>query len=236
METRNSMQVDVTGKMGPEQVERFRQEYRRQFVSPRYNGWLHLGLTVGCTLFVIVGCLVLLKDVRPLEWLTVPVTFLYANLSEYLGHRGPMHHKTRFLGLIFQRHAVEHHAFFTEAQPTFGGSGDFKATLFPPVMLLFFFGGFALPVGLLLYFLLSANVALLFVFTAVAYFLNYEILHLCYHLDPGGWVSRVPFMDVLRRHHTTHHDRRLMSHYNFNITYPICDALFGTIYRENERA
>ena len=51
----------------------------------------------------------MLDDVEPLEWLTVPLAFLYANLSEYLGHRGPMHHKTRLLAGIFQRHTVEHH-------------------------------------------------------------------------------------------------------------------------------
>ena len=26
-----------------------------------------------------------------------------------------------------------------------------------------------------------------------------------------------------------------MTRYNFNITYPICDRLFGTLYREAER-
>jgi len=35
----------------------------------------------------------------------------------------------------------------------------------------------------------------------------------------------------LRRHHTLHHDHELMSHYNFNITYPITDWLRGTLYR-----
>jgi hypothetical protein len=26
-----------------------------------------------------------------------------------------------------------------------------------------------------------------------------------------------------------------MTHYNFNITYPICDRLFGTLYRDGEQ-
>jgi hypothetical protein len=26
-----------------------------------------------------------------------------------------------------------------------------------------------------------------------------------------------------------------MTHYNFNITYPICDYLFGTMYRGNDQ-
>jgi hypothetical protein len=213
------------------QVENFRNDYREKYISSSYSGWRHFSLTVITTLLVIIGCLITLNDVQALEWLTIPTTFLYANLTEYLGHKGPMHHKTRFLQLLFQRHTVEHHAFFTEAITTFDNSKDFKAVLFPPIMLLFFFGGFALPVGLLFYFLLSPNVAYLFVFTSAAYFLNYELLHFCYHINESSWGSKLPFMDTLRRHHTFHHDRKLMSKYNFNITYPICDCLFGTFYR-----
>lgn len=172
----------------------------------------------------------MLADIQTMEWLTIPLTFLYANLSEYLGHRGPMHHKTRLLAAIFERHTVQHHAFFTDDAMTFDTSRDFKAVLFPPILLFFFISCFALPVGALLYLLLSPNVAFLFVLTAVMYFLNYELLHFAYHVDPDSWIGRLPYMNRLRRHHVYHHDRSLMSHYNFNITYPICDCLFGTDY------
>ena len=30
------------------------------------------------------------------------------------------------------------------------------------------------------------------------------------------------------------HDRRLMTRYNFNITYPICDYLLGTVYKDGD--
>jgi len=33
----------------------------------------------------------------------------------------------------------------------------------------------------------------------------------------------------LRRHHAAHHDPRLMTRYNFNVTFPIADRLFGTV-------
>jgi sterol desaturase/sphingolipid hydroxylase (fatty acid hydroxylase superfamily) len=32
----------------------------------------------------------------------------------------------------------------------------------------------------------------------------------------------------MRRLHLTHHDPSVMQHGNFNITWPICDWLFGT--------
>ena len=40
---------------------------------------------------------------------------------------------------------------------------------------------------------------------------------------------------VLRRHHQAHHDLGLMQRWNFNITFPICDAVFGTLYRGQRR-
>ncbi len=43
-------------------------------------------------------------------------------------------------------------------------------------------------------------------------------------------------MDRLRRLHTLHHRPSLMQTRNFNITYPIGDWLFGTLYREDPRA
>ncbi len=89
----------------------------------------------------------------------IPIAFLIANLVEYLGHRGPMHRMKRGLGVIFRRHTLEHHHFFTDQQMSYESSRDFKAVLFPPVMLLFFIGGIATPIGLALFLLISPNVS-----------------------------------------------------------------------------
>lgn len=176
--------------MTAQSTREFRETFRQRNLSANYSGPLHLTLTVTCSLLVILTCALLLDDVRPLEWLTLPVTFLYGNLAEYLGHRGPMHHKTPLLALIYQRHAVEHHNFFTEEETTFDSSRDYYAALFPPIMLVFFSGCFALPVGLGLYFLVTPNVAYLFVLTSAAYFLNYELLHFAYHMDERSNLTR----------------------------------------------
>lgn len=220
--------------MAAQTVEQARAAFRERHVSQHYSGPMHLATTVSVSILIAVLCAMMLENVSPLEWLTIPLTFLYANLSEYLGHRGPMHRKTRFLGAIFQRHSLEHHSFFTEEAASYDTTQDFKAVLFPPIMLLFFNGCFALPVGALLYFLVSPNVAFLFVLTAILYFLNYELLHFAYHMNPQTWVGRLPFMSRLRRHHLRHHNTQLMTSYNFNITYPICDYLFGTVYKNGD--
>jgi hypothetical protein len=216
--------------MAGQAVEQARKDFRQRHVSARYSGPIHLTTTISLTLLMALLSALMLEHVRPTEWLTIPLTFLYANLSEYLGHKGPMHKKTRFLGRVFERHSIEHHSFFTDEAITYDTSQDYKAVLFPPVLLVFFIACFALPVGALLYFLISPNVCFLFVVTAVLYFLNYELLHFAYHMDPHTRVGRLPFMSRLRKHHTYHHNRRLMTRYNFNITYPICDYLFGTKY------
>ncbi len=218
-----------------ESVAQARTDFRASRIPEHYSGTLHLATVIGFSVIVAVASLAMLKDVQMIEWLTIPVTFLYCNLAEYLGHRGPMHNRTRFLGGIFQRHTIEHHSFFTDEAISFDSPLDYRAVLFPPILLVFFFGLFAAPAGTILYFLLSPNVGFLFIFTAILYYLNYELFHFSYHVDPQSWLGRLPLIRRLRRNHVAHHNKALMTRYNFNITYPICDRIFGTLYREDQQ-
>jgi hypothetical protein len=217
-----------------ESVARARAAFRENRIPARYSGRAHLATVIGISVMVAAASLAMLDDVELSELLTIPLTFAYCNLAEYRGHRGPMHHKTPFLGSIFQRHTVEHHSFFTDKAISFETPRDYRAVLFPPILLAFFFGFFAVPGGAILYLLLSPNVCFLFVFTAILYYLNYELFHFSYHVDPQSWLGRLPVVRRLRGNHVLHHDKALMTRYNFNITYPICDRLFGTLYRDEE--
>ena len=219
--------------MTPESVARARKAFREQRIPEHYSGPLHLAMILGFSLLVAATSIAMLDDVAPAEWLAIPLTFLYCNLAEYVGHRGPMHNKTRLLAGIFQRHTVEHHSFFTDEAISFDSPSDFRAVLFPPILLVFFFGFFAVPVGALLYFFVSPNVCFLFVSTAILYYLNYELFHFAYHLSPQSRAGRLPLLRRLRAHHAVHHNKALMTRCNFNITYPICDRLFGTLHRGN---
>jgi hypothetical protein len=207
----------------------FREQYRRLHVPRGYRGGRHLFFTFGVGGAALVACLMQLDQVRPLEWLAVPLTALYANLAEYFGHRGPMHHRRRGLGLVFERHTRQHHRFFTDTSMPVDTLQDLRAVLFPPVLMTFFLAAFALPAALLLAVLVSPNVAWLFGATSLAYFLNYEFLHLAYHLPPRYAVARWPLVGRLKRLHQAHHDPRLMTRHNFNISYPLGDWLFGTL-------
>ena len=161
----------------------------------------------------------------------MPATFLFANFVEYRAHRGVMHHRIPPFSLVFERHTPSHHGFYTHEAMAAESPRDYYMVLFPPILIVFFFGLFALPVGLLLAWLTTANVARLFVATAVGYFLTYEWLHFAYHQPPDGFIGRRWLVRRLRAHHTLHHDVARMQKWNFNITFPICDALFGTTHR-----
>ena len=215
----------------PERVKTFREAYRQKHVGPRYSGRAHFAFTSVGALAAIGFSLSRLDAVRPLEWLTVPAVFLLGNVVEFLGHRGPMHHRRRGLGLLFQRHTEQHHRFFTHEALAYESSRDVKMVLFPPVLLLFFLGAIATPLAALCFALVSPNVGWLFAASAVGYYVTYEWLHFCHHLPPEHPVARLPVMARLRQHHQTHHDPSKMQRYNFNITVPLADWLFGTAWR-----
>ena len=212
-------------------VAAYREQYRQEHIPPHYKGWLHLVFTFGIGGAALATAILQLEQVRPLEWLTIPITFLYTNFAEYWGHRGPMHHLKRGLRLVYERHTKQHHRFFTDQSMELDGSRDLRAVLFPPVLMTFFITAFALPAWLLLAWAASPNVAWLFVATSLGYFLNYEFLHLAYHLPASHPIARWPLIGRLKGLHQAHHDPRLMARCNFNITYPICDALFGTLQK-----
>jgi hypothetical protein len=212
-----------------ESVASFRASYRAEHIGPSYSGFAHFCFTSLGSLGVIAVALAHVKSPTPFELLTVPLTFLFANLVEYRGHRGPMHHKVSGpLSLLFERHTRQHHRYFTHEAMAYEASRDFKMVLFPPVMLLFFLGVVAAPVAALLFVFASRNVALLYVATAMGYFLTYECLHLCHHTPPDGVLGRIGLLRRLRAHHQAHHDPSRMTSGNFNITFPICDWLFRT--------
>jgi hypothetical protein len=212
-------------------VAAYREQYRQEYIPPQYKGWLHLAFTFGIGGVALATAILQLEHVRPLEWLTIPIAFLYTNLAEYWGHRGPMHHLKRGLRLVYERHTKQHHRFFTDQSMELDGLRDLRAVLFPPILMTFFITAFALPAWLLLAWAASPNVAWLFVATSLGYFLNYEFLHMAYHLPASHPIARWPLVGRLKGLHQAHHDPRLMARYNFNITYPICDVLFGTLHR-----
>jgi hypothetical protein len=209
-------------------VATFREGYRAEHIGRSYSGALHFAFTSVGSLAVVAIAAAQVRSPSWLELLTVPVTFLFANFVEYRGHKGPMHHRVSGLSLLFERHTRQHHRYFTSETMAYESSRDFKVVLFPPLMLVFFLGAIAAPVAALLFLFATRNVALLYVVTAMGYFLTYEWLHLCHHTPPDGVLGSIAVLRRLRAHHQAHHDPAAMTEGNFNITFPICDRLFRT--------
>lgn len=212
----------------PAVVARFRETARRERIPARYSGPAHVVFTAALCLGGVGLGASRVEAVAPLEWLTVPLTFLVANLGEYLGHRGPMHHSTRGLERVWRRHTGEHHRFFTHEAMSYGDSRDYYMVLFPPVLQIFFLGGLGAPLALLAFLLFGANVGWLFVASVAGYYGVYEVLHFSHHLAPQGPLGRSRLLAALRRHHQLHHDPRFMLRANFNISFPLFDVVFGT--------
>lgn len=93
--------------------------------------------------------------------------------------------------------------------------------------------GAVTPPFLLVWWLTSTNVAGMFLAVSIGYFLLYEWLHFIYHVPAHHWIGRRRVVTKLRELHQAHHNKALMTRYNFNITFPICDYLFGTLYRSS---
>jgi hypothetical protein len=207
----------------------FRDDYRARRIGPHYRGVPHFVFVTAVALAVIGYAVARLSHVRPVEWFVLPLTLLVANLSEYVGHRFPMHRRFAPLAWVFQRHTLEHHAFFTHEAMEMDSPRDFQIVMFPPLVVVFFAAFFALPFGVLFFACVSPNAGWLFVVGALGYFLNYEWLHLAYHLPERSFVGRIAWLRRLREHHRLHHAPSDMTRVNFNVSYPLGDWLFGTV-------
>ena len=207
----------------------FRKQFRAENVGKHYSGKVHFAfITLWCAVAISM-CIYFVHQPTWLQLLVIPITFLYTNLFEYIGHRFPMHHHTKLLKAVFRRHTLQHHKFFTDEHMDYDNVNDFKIVLFPPVLLVFFSAFFVAPIFALIYHFFSLNAALLYVATTLAYYLNYEWLHLAYHLPATHWAYRIPGLKTLRHLHHRHHNLKDMTRYNFNISYPVFDLLFGTL-------
>ncbi|MEK9646464.1 MAG: fatty acid hydroxylase family protein [Alphaproteobacteria bacterium] len=213
------------------QIE-FQKRFRARFVSETpdwYHGLMHLGFTLTVTIGTAVVCWVNIVDASVWEWLIVVPIFLFGNWCEWAGHRWMLHRPVPKLKAIYLRHAGVHHQFFTSHNLAYKGHKEWRALLFPPFAPVMFLLA-AAPAALILWAVWSANAGFIVMFTMAAYFIMYEGLHTSAHLKGPRWtwLRYVPLINTVRYMHVAHHDLELMQNYNFNLTLPICDALFGT--------
>jgi len=214
-------------------------EARRDRLAPaiprRYHPLWYFGASNLLAGLSIVAAIGKLHEVGAWEWLIVPAAFLVANWLEYRVHKGPMHHLRPPWQILFERHARQHHVYFDDTHMSARLAREYYWVFFPwwaVGLVVITTALFALPLGLLV----TRNTGLLFFAVGIAYYLAYEWLHLSYHLHPQSLIGRSGIVRRLRGLHTAHHRTAQMTKCNFNITFPICDWLFGTLVVPSDEA
>lgn len=194
-----------------------------------YRGEYHLAFMLVVTLGTLAFCISQLRKPSVGEWLMVIPIFLFGNWVEWAAHRYVLHRPVRRLEAVYKRHCGVHHQFFTNHDLTYRGQKHWRALLFPPFASI----GFILvsiPPALIVAAVWSANAGFIMVGTMAVYYLMYEGLHTLSHLDDARhpYLRWIPLVNTVRSMHVVHHNLGFMQTRNFNLTFPICDALFGT--------
>lgn len=217
--------------MSQKAILEFRKKFRSNDIPSYYSGSFHLWATNIICLSVIGFSVFFLYRVQLFELIIIPIAFLITNFGEYIAHRFPMHRKWPGLMAAYRRH-MNHHQFFSHELMSGDDKRDYAITLFPVLLVCGLIGFFAVPMAVLLKIYVSQNVGLLFLLTASVYLLNYEWLHLIYHLPEKSWILRNHLIANLRQLHLDHHNPQIMMRYNFNISYPLMDWLLGTRFKK----
>ncbi len=200
-----------------------------------YSPVLHLAVPTAVSLAVIVGALTRIHALRPLELLTVPITLFGAFGFEWRVHQMVLHRRSMGLGLLYERHELQHHVVFTYDDMAMRDRREWWLVLMPAyavVLVALINAPLALGVGALL----GANTGCLYLVASMAFFLSYEWLHLAYHLPRESPVGRNALLARLREHHRRHHDPRLMKRWNFNVTVPVFDWVHGRVWSPQREA
>jgi len=196
-------------------------------IPQRYSPWLHLACTTGIGAVALAVGIWGVRAPRPVELLTVPITFLLSNLFEWRAHKDLLHHRQKFATVLYDRHTPEHHMVFGYDDMAVRDWRELKLVLIPA------FGvagivAMMIPIAYLLSRFLGPNVGFLFLVTSALYVVGYELSHLSYHLPEQSFIGRLWLVRVLREQHRRHHHPRLMQKWNFNVTIPIGDWLHRT--------
>lgn len=209
----------------------FRARYRAE-IPPYYSAWLHGGFVLLFGTLCIGFFWAQAENVQPWEWLAIPLALIFQNWGEYHVHKHMGHHKHALSALFYKRHTGDHHSFFADGQMSYERAQDWRIIFFPPWLIVLF------AVGVFGFWWLlrplNGNVAAFFSGSLLLGYLGYEVIHAFEHLPAQHPIARLPWISHMHRLHALHHRRELMHRYNFNITYPLWDWLYGSLRTQAE--
>jgi hypothetical protein len=200
-------------------------------IPARYSPWLHLAGTTGIGVALLAMGAIEIRHLRLIELLVVPIVFLVSNGFEWRAHKTLLHRKTWPFQQLYRKHTPEHHVVYVEDDMAIRDWRELRLVLIPAIGVLGIVVSLV-PMAAAVGWLVSWNAGWLMLLSGGLYMVGYELSHLSYHLPPDSFIGRLWLVRVLRRHHARHHDPRLMQRWNFNVTIPLFDWLYGTIHRE----
>lgn len=211
-----------------------RAEFIRKWVPVGYRPWVHLIVPSLVGLAVLTTAIALIQDLRSVELWTIPITYIAALGFEWRAHKDILHRRLPGLAELYERHERTHHVIYTADEMAMHSQKEWMLVLMPWFAIVLIVG-MLLPVVALVTWISNRNCAMLALATAVLFFLQYEWMHLSYHLPAEHPIARVRLIRYLSALHRSHHDPRNMKHWNFNITIPLFDLLHGTLNRDAMR-
>ncbi len=207
--------------------------YRRTAADRGFSLGAHLSRTLGIAAALAGLGAWLAADAAWWLWLAMPGFWFIANVFEWATHRYPMHRPLQ-PRMLYEKHALDHHRAFAGVEQEINYTRELSLVMMPWFTLLIIFGA-ASPIAVVAGLLGGSGLAGVFLVSAVAYFLLYELIHTLHHLPSAvlqrSAVGRSALLGWLRGHHHHHHQLERMSAVNFNVTFPLADWLLGTYER-----
>jgi fatty acid hydroxylase family protein len=211
--------------MTAEERERLRREALEK--PGWYSPWAHVFLPAAVGLTVAIAALSQVRGPTPGQIAFGVFIFLLSNATEWRIHSDILHKRVRPFDELYDRHTPEHHMIFVSDDMSIRSPREFRLVLIPVVGVLGIFL-LTVPPALALLWLGLRNAAAIYLAVTVLYVVSYEWMHLAWHLPPESFIGRLWLVRVLRQHHATHHDPRLMQRWNFNVTLPLWDFVRRT--------
>lgn len=210
---------------------RERDRLRDRFLAEYPGGsgpLLHLWRTLGIGMAACTLAIAMLHQATWVEFCAVPATLLLANVVEWVIHKHFMHRPRRGFRIVYEHHALRHHALYETQAMAVRDRREWKFVLLSTGEFLGLLG-IATVLALIGAAVSTANVGWLMLLTMSVYVLVYELTHLACHLQEDHPIRRIPLMVRATAHHADHHDKGLMGKWNFNITVPLTDRFLGTL-------
>ncbi len=220
-------------KAGTAGQQQFREQYRAK-IPAWYSGYWHIALVIISAIIIFTLLYQTPVDLSAQYAVALGTALIFGNFGEYAIHRWLGHRKSRLGKLFYARHTGDHHHFFTDHNMLCDSQRDWRVLFFPPWLIWLVSVAVILPVFGILTWIDMHAAALGWATGILATYLIYELCHYSYHLPEQHWSESLPGLKKLKQHHIQHHVPGQMHQFNFNITLPLFDKIFGT-HRKNKK-